>query len=204
MPAQHKRNFALMIMLLFFAALQASAKDNAPGQLAKDVAYTCGAPSWQQTFTCSSASDCPRFVVLADMADEAVLDRETCLVWERAPSIIGVVCTGPSPCHTQPPPTSAPPMCNLIQVGGRMGWRYPSQQELLTLIDPAVSSSPALPPGHPFLNVQSFLGSSYMPVGPWYSNQGWGTSVTFAWPAPSRVTVALPATLFSWCVRSAP
>src|SRR5262245_20100473 len=43
-------------------------------------------PSWDQTVPCTSPSNCPRFVVLANFNSEAVLDRETRLVWERAPS----------------------------------------------------------------------------------------------------------------------
>src|SRR5262249_41951206 len=39
-------------------------------------------PSWDQTLACSALANCPRFVVLANMNNDAVLDRETGLVWE--------------------------------------------------------------------------------------------------------------------------
>lgn len=41
-------------------------------------------------------------------------------------------------------------------VGGQKSWRLPSIPELTSLIDPSVAPpGPTLPPGHPFLNVQS-------------------------------------------------
>ena len=39
-------------------------------------------------------------------------------------------------------------------VANRAGWRAPSIQGLLTLVDLGVASGLALPPGHPFSNVQ--------------------------------------------------
>jgi hypothetical protein len=39
-------------------------------------------------------------------------------------------------------------------VGGRKGWRLPTIEELASLIDPT-QTNPALPIGHPFINVQS-------------------------------------------------
>ena len=42
-------------------------------------------PSWDQTFPCAALANCPRFVVLSNFNNDAVLDRETGLVWERSP-----------------------------------------------------------------------------------------------------------------------
>jgi hypothetical protein len=85
-----------------------------------------------------------RFVVLADFNNEAVLDRETGLVWER------------SPAATVQTWAAARGICATKNVGNRKGWRLASFLELTSLIDPSVPSpGPALPPGHPFLNVQS-------------------------------------------------
>jgi PEP-CTERM motif len=42
-------------------------------------------PAWDQTLPCSAPNNCPRFIVLSNMNSEAVLDRESGLVWERSP-----------------------------------------------------------------------------------------------------------------------
>src|SRR5512145_3053761 len=89
-----------------------------------------------------------RFKVLSEFNNEAILDRETGLVWERRPS-------------TQPVQwPNARLFCAQKAVGGRGGWRLPSFAELASLIDPSVTSTaqPRLPAGHPFLDVQA---SSY-------------------------------------------
>ena len=74
---------------------------------------------------------------------EAVYDKETGLVWERNPS--------PVPLEWITAIDQAP---NRI-VGERKGWRVPTVEELLTLIDPT-RADPALPSGHPFGNVAIF------------------------------------------------
>lgn len=78
-----------------------------------------------------------RFVLVMD--GEAVLDRETDLVWERVPL------TG----HTNVW-QDALAHCLNLRLGGRLGWRLPAIHELATLVDPAVLAYPTLPPGHPF------------------------------------------------------
>jgi hypothetical protein len=86
-----------------------------------------------------------RFKVLSESADEAVLDRETGLVWERRPSTKLL------------PWSTARLFCAQKAVGGRGGWRLPSFAELASLVDPSVTdpAAPRLPPGHPFLDVQT-------------------------------------------------
>jgi hypothetical protein len=86
-----------------------------------------------------------RFRVLSAFNNEAVLDRETGLVWERSPSS-----------NVWPWPT-ARLFCAQKAVGGRGGWRLPAFSELASLIDPTVQAhgAPRLPAGHPFLNVQA-------------------------------------------------
>jgi hypothetical protein len=71
------------------------------------------------------------------MNGEAVLDHETGLVWEKAPTA-GSVSWVDAVGH-----------CNGQRVGDRMGWRLPAIEELSTLVDPT-QSNPALPPAHPF------------------------------------------------------
>jgi len=43
--------------------------------------------------------------------------------------------------------------CTSLYVGGVTGWRLPTKDELLSLVDKSVAGSPKLPAGHPFLNV---------------------------------------------------
>jgi hypothetical protein len=96
-------------------------------------------PSWDQTLSAAT-----RFIILSNFANEAVLDRETGLVWET------------SPITTTNDWQSALFQCTSRTTGGRKGWRLPSVHELASLVDPAVAfPGPTLPPGHPFTNVQS-------------------------------------------------
>lgn len=92
-------------------------------------------PSWDQTLACTGPSNCPRFVVLSNFNGEAVLDRETGLVWERYPDT------------TTKSFSQAQFHCVTRAVANRSGWRLPHIQELRSLIDLTVDS---LPPGHPF------------------------------------------------------
>lgn len=79
-----------------------------------------------------------RFVVLADSNNEAVLDRNTGLVWQRTPGSEARFLM------------SASYHCLDANTGGQRGWRLPSITELNTLVDPSVTTSPTLPAGHPF------------------------------------------------------
>jgi hypothetical protein len=86
-----------------------------------------------------------RFVVLSSFNNEAVLDKETQLVWRRS----------------APSATSwfyALQNCYASGTGGRYGWRLPSISELLSL----AGTGGVLPVDHPFLNVsaQAFFWSS--------------------------------------------
>jgi hypothetical protein len=85
-----------------------------------------------------------RFKVLSEFNDQAVLDKETQLVWEQLPA------------KTLHDWNTARFQCTSRTTGGRKGWRLPSVHELNSLIDPSVSApGPALPPGHPFANFPS-------------------------------------------------
>lgn len=95
-----------------------------------------------------------RFQVLGSFNGEAVLDRETQLVWERSPSsgtqewrlaLAGVFTGG----------------CYNKIVGGRKGWRAPTVEELASLVDPS-QTIPSLPSGHPFnIDTSTFTVSTY-------------------------------------------
>ena len=92
-------------------------------------------PTWSQKLPAAQ-----RFVIVLDGA--AVLDKETGLVWEKSPDT------------TERTWNNAVSYCYKKTVGGRKGWRLPTIEELASLID-TTQSNPALPNGHPFLNVQS-------------------------------------------------
>ncbi len=93
-------------------------------------------PVWDTTIP--EAVD--RFEVLASFQDQAVLDKETGLVWDREPSTLKFTYG------------SAERACYRRKVGGantRRGWRLPTMSELLSLTD-ETQISPPLPNGHPF------------------------------------------------------
>ena len=92
-------------------------------------------PSWDQKIPAAQ-----RFIVLSNWNNQAVLDRETGLVWERTPS-------GSSLTHWD----FALTLCAEAGTGNRRGWRTPSIQELASLIDP--TNGNMLPPGNPFQGV---------------------------------------------------
>lgn len=82
-----------------------------------------------------------RFKVLKEYNNEAVLDNETQLVWEREP---GIFLSNRSSNWF-----FVRRFCLNTSTGDRKGWRLPSAHELASLID-ASQSEPALPEGHPF------------------------------------------------------
>ena len=90
-----------------------------------------------QTQSWSQALSLKRFQLLSAFNNDAVLDKETGLVWEQAP-------------HAQATPSGAAQLyCAQLTVGNRRGWRLPSIQELESLLDTSMAN-PALPAGHPF------------------------------------------------------
>ncbi len=93
-----------------------------------------------------------RFALLSAFNEEAVLDKKTGLVWEKSPERRTVTWN------------EARTTCSQRTTGGQKGWRLPSPSEMRSLVGPSVDApGPNLPPGHPFLNVQS---SSYWTVVP--------------------------------------
>ncbi|HUK35093.1 MAG TPA: DUF1566 domain-containing protein [Vicinamibacterales bacterium] len=99
-------------------------------------------PSFDQKLQCDTTASCPRFVVLSNWSNEAVLDRETGLVWQQNPSsqsmTWGIAMQG-----------FLSESCLLAHDGGRRGWRMPTIEELQTLGD-GTGGLGLLPAGHPF------------------------------------------------------
>ena len=127
-----------------------------------------------------------RFVILPAFHSDAVLDKETGLVWERSPQT------------TTARWSVARRTCIEKTVGGQKGWRLPSMPELSSLVDPSVAPpGPTLPPGHPFLAVRSNVYWTAAridedPGGSWGVHFGLGGGATFINWAHS---------VQFWCVR---
>lgn len=135
-------------------------------------------PAWNKTLPATGGCDSQRFdCVLA--GDVAVHDRETGLVWDRAPD------------GTNREWDAAFSFCAGRTTGGRQGWRLPSQPELQSLLD-----GTALPTGHPFT----------VPIFPtfWTSTpSGSSPDEIFAvfFSNGSTQTRTSNSTLKAWCVR---
>jgi hypothetical protein len=106
-------------------------------------------PTWSQKLQCDTTA-CPRFEIVMD--GEAVLDKETGLVWQRTPNNYDLTWY------------SAQWSCWASLTGRRSGWRLPTIQELESLMDYSKpfweSCWSHLPCGHPFVNLRGFYWSS--------------------------------------------
>ena len=134
-----------------------------------------------------------RFKVLSEFNNEAVLDQETGLVWERSPSTNAVAWP------------NARLKCAQKATGGRGGWRLPTFNELASLVDPSVQSGVRLPAGHPFLNVQA---SAYWSATLFAEEPGFTMTVNFFFVAGSDAPIGVDdanvngAPKYVWAVRS--
>ena len=160
----------------------------ASAQAATGVGPYYAMPAWDQTLPPAT-----RFIELSNMNSEAVLDRETGLVWEKAPSQDTYLWE------------RARTYCAGKAIGGRMGWRLPAFDELssLYLVGGTNLFFGGLP-GAPFVNIPrneywsstGFIDNSGSQGGRAYSvlftrdDGGGGTRIT-------NISVAHPA----WCVR---
>lgn len=158
----------------------------APTMRTLDEIYS--ASSWSKKLPSSE-----RFVVLAGFNNEAVLDKETGLVWEKTPS-------------TYDPLRGnfyhAVYDCLSKRVGGRMGWHLPTVQQLESLIDltQVGQGSLALPSGHPFSNVQEDYWS--MSTSPNGSDRAYVVFMTDGTPNSLGMFKSDPSVKHNyWCVR---
>ena len=114
-----------------------------------------------------------------------VLDNRTGLVWEQSP--------GPTTRNH----ASSLAHCDGLSLAGQDDWRLPERDELASLVDlDNPGGTPDLPPGHPFINVQS---------SPYWSATSVDAAPARAWVVDffdGRVTSADKAFSFCvWCVR---
>jgi len=127
-----------------------------------------------------------RFVILPALNNDGVLDNETGLVWEKSPQTASARWS------------VARRTCVEKNIGGQKGWRLPSLSELQSLVDLSIAPpGPTLPPGHPFLAVQSAVYWSETragdnPSGAWAVHFGLGGGAVFInWAHAVQV----------WCVH---
>jgi hypothetical protein len=174
---QQQRRHRLILGLLALGLLAGVALTAGPAQAVDAVGPYYAEPSWDQKKAAAN-----RFVVLTNWNSAAVLDKETGLVWEKAPTGTG-------------PWLQALGQCIVKNVGGRKGWRLPSIQELASLVD-ATQVSPALPLGHPFTVLSAVYWSATTiaedPTLAWVVNVGNGDVFPHG-----KSTVSYPV----WCVR---
>jgi len=139
-------------------------------------------PTWSKKY-----GDAGRFEVLSSFNNEAVLDRETGLVWERSPH------TGKYDWY------NAQDRCNAREIANRKGFRLPASHELASLVDLGYSN-PSLTDGHPFQNVQSdtyWSATDRPPDSPVFPN--WGRAVEFYYGLSQ--SAAKDGHFPVWCVR---
>ena len=120
---------------------------------------------------------------IALVGGEAVLDRETNLVWEKSPSTV------------LEDWRRANNQCNGMTLGGRKGWRLPTVQELASLLE-AGETGTTLPDGHPFANVQPqavLVGHSH--------HGGFAIRLGVSFPDGAVGYLRLNTTRLFWCVR---
>jgi hypothetical protein len=132
----------LTCSLLFFFFTDSHAGSLEPGSAPGPTMKTLDQipPTWSQKLQCDTTA-CPRFELVLDGA--GVLDKETGLVWEQS-----------SGAATE---TWVDAMNGCIESyhAARAGWHLPTIEQLTSLVDFMVTTSPRLPSGHPFSNVQS-------------------------------------------------
>lgn len=139
--------FFIFVSMLFVGAVSAFevVKELPPAEV-KDTSCS---PSWHQIIPTAD-----RFVLVM-YNNAAVLDRETCLVWERMPGWFEMNGKeGPYLLLKQSSWEEATYSCESKNTGGRKGWHLPTVEQLMTLADPTLFHQdiiPPLPTGHPFI-----------------------------------------------------
>jgi hypothetical protein len=150
-------------------------------------------PSWDQKLQCDTQATCPRFVVLSNWNNAAVLDRETGLVWEKSRTDSDSFDWFRAQTH-----------CASLMTGGRLGWRLPTVQELASLVDPSVPfQGTALPPGHPFTGnrLQNDHWSATASGSINSFNQAWAVSFFAGSILGNLGPDTKNITKFAWCVN---
>jgi len=131
---------------------------------------------------CGAGTEGERFVTSGDNTE--VCDNTTGLSWVKMPDL------------TKRNHAAAITHCAGLDLGNGQTYRLPEVKEFISLVDYS-QSNPALPPGHPFMNVQVLAywtpaTRATNPANAWYVNFGNGDVNTFI----------KTGNLFVWCARS--
>jgi hypothetical protein len=127
-----------------------------------------------------------RFLILTNWANQAVLDKETGLVWERSPA---------TTFHTW---SSALVECTGRTTGNRKGWRLPSVVELNSVRDPSLPA-PFIPASvFSGLQLAGYWSATTLALSEPPSSAAWG--VHFGQGDVGGLTKS-GGTLRAWCVR---
>ena len=133
-------------------------------------------PTWSQLLPGAQ-----RFELV--LGGEAVLDKETGLVWDAKPQV--------TPLLWQ----DAQLYCTTKELHFRKGWRLPAIEELASLVDTSFSGSPKLTSGHPFQNIISHYWSSSAAD----TDAVW--TVDFSSGAVEEIPHLEISPALTWCVR---
>jgi hypothetical protein len=138
-------------------------------------------PAWNRIIPADQ-----RFVDALD--GNAVLDKETGLVWDKSPD------TNAVSWH------DAMAACFTKRKGERLGWRVPTLDELASLLDTTQMTAPHLPEGNPFSNVQN---GSYWTSTVDADDSIYAFRVSTVTGVDAKSIGALKTTSsYVWCVRS--
>lgn len=126
-------NFLFLTAAVLFLPAAVSAGTIDPSSLGEPL--TKSLTEVERTLSQENAGP-ERFEVVLDGA--AVWDKETGIVWEQSPD------------PTARSWEDAVKHCHSLELAGRKGWRLPTVDELVSLVDSSVLGSPKLPSAHPF------------------------------------------------------
>ena len=107
--------------------------------------------------------DSSRFKCVMD--GEAVLDKQTGLIWAMDTELLDEVV----------PWEEAVKFCQKVEIGGQKGWRLPTKDELISILDTS-QSHPALPEGHPFKKANVYKYGAQGQIDYWTSTEYEGDS----------------------------
>jgi hypothetical protein len=166
------------------------------GQTGFDPAPAQDVSSWWRQLPANDGPDtCDSSRFRCILAGEAVLDRQTGLVWQRNVTLFTVG-------YSQ---ADAATNCVGAVIGGLRGWRLPTVAELTSLQDPA-AGGPALPLGHPFNFPSSPFAAGFWSstVVPGSGGDGYvGYFNSLGPPFSGAFRIVNTAFYNSWCVRGA-